>query len=136
MKELSMVCLLGLCLLSACATVQEQVRYDADRLNFLPNKPIEHTFYLLGDAGLSPENSASSGLQTFQKYIANRDTSKDVVLFLGDNIYPAGMPEVGAKARKSAEYNLDSQIKSLTKFNGKSILFQAITIGIRMVYTD
>ena len=132
MKISLIACVIFVCFLGACATVKEQIRNEEDRLNELPNKPIARTFYLLGDAGLSPNHSASSGLLAFQKHIENKDTKNDLVLFLGDNIYPAGMPEEGAKTRAAAEYNLDSQIESVQNFAGRAIFIP----GNHDWYTD
>ena len=108
-------------LFSACATYNEQY---ADKINIQveqPNKEIDKTFYLVGDAGLSPQNGLSDGLLAFQNYIVNKNTNSDYTIFLGDNIYPAGLPSENNEKRADAENGLNAQIKAVKNFKGKVV---------------
>src|SRR5690606_28690283 len=60
-------------------------------------------------------------LTAFHNYISNKDTKDDYVLFLGDNIYPSGLPQIGHKYRGAAENMLNAQIKSVENFEGETI---------------
>ena len=106
---------------NACATYEAQYVNDEVKQNQFPNKEIDKTFYLVGDAGLSPQNGLSDGLKAFQDYISDKKTKGDYTIFLGDNIYPAGLPDKDEKGRESAENGLNAQIKSVKEFKGKTI---------------
>jgi len=106
---------------NACATFEAQYKDEADKTNQLPNKEVEKTFYLIGDAGKSPQGGMSTALTIFNKYTADKDTKKDYTIFLGDNIYPEGMPAEGEKGRAEAENGLNGQFMSLSNFKGKTL---------------
>lgn len=112
---------LTLLIVSSCATYKSQYKYEEDKQNVFPNKEVDKSFYLIGDAGLSPKNGLSEGLRAFKKYISQKDTKNDYALFLGDNIYPEGLPEENSKYRKEAENNLDAQIESVKDFKGEVV---------------
>lgn len=119
-KNLSIL-LLAAFMLNACASYQAQYLDKEDQQNVFPNKEVDKVFYLVGDAGLSPMNGLSQGLTAFKKYIADKDTKGDYTLFLGDNIYPAGLPQIEHKYRGSAENMLNAQVKSVENFEGQTI---------------
>ena len=108
-------------LFNSCATHKAQYKEESEKENIFPDKEIDKTFYLLGDAGLSPLDGMSDGLKAFKTYISDRSTKEDYVLFLGDNIYPAGLPEKDDKKRITAENNLNAQLNSIKEFEGKTI---------------
>ncbi len=72
---------------------------------------IKHVVYLIGDAG-RPIIEASPSFDLLTKLI-NEDKNESTVIFLGDNIYPGGMPEKEDKGRKEAEEIIDFQLKIL-----------------------
>src|SRR5688500_13977103 len=74
-----------------------------------------HTFYLLGDAG-QPYVSGDSALQQLLQKQFNSLTPSTTI-FLGDNIYPVGMPDKDDVGRKRAESILQDQIKLLADLN-------------------
>ena len=113
--------ILSFFIISSCATYKAQYLNEEDKLNTLPNKPIDKTFYLIGDAGKSPQGGMSTALTVFNKHIAGKNTKNDYAIFLGDNIYPDGLPAKGMKGRASAENALNGQIKSLKGFNGEVV---------------
>ncbi|WP_299396582.1 metallophosphoesterase [uncultured Gelidibacter sp.] len=119
-KNLSIL-LLSAFLLNACASYQAQFIDKEDQKNIFPEKEVDKVFYLVGDAGLSPMNGLSQGLTAFKKYISDKDTKGDYTLFLGDNIYPAGLPKIEHKYRGSAENMLNAQVKSVENFEGQTI---------------
>ncbi|ULC60119.1 metallophosphoesterase [Flaviramulus sp. BrNp1-15] len=117
----SIFTLIILTILSACATYKPQYAKEEDKQNTFPNKEIDKTFYLVGDAGLSPTNDMSKALTAFHKHIEGKKTKGDYTLFLGDNIYPAGLPNKSHKNRASAENALNAQVKSVDNFKGETV---------------
>lgn len=104
--------------INACATYKTQINEEAS--SEFPNKEISHSFYLIGDAGNSPIGSESAGLQAFKAEI-KKASKQSTVLFLGDNIYPRGLPEEGGKGREFAEYQLKIQTDAVKDFKGEAI---------------
>ncbi|MGV4413394.1 metallophosphoesterase [Chryseobacterium sp. T1] len=81
---------------------------------------IAHTFYLVGDAGNADQDHAKLILNQFKKQLDNA-TENSTILFLGDNIYPSGLPNINHPDRKLAEAKLDDQIALVNNFKGKTI---------------
>ncbi|WP_299125777.1 metallophosphoesterase [uncultured Winogradskyella sp.] len=118
-KITQIVIICALCV--ACASKKTQYKNDDNEIHSLPSKEIDRVFYLIGDAGKSPKNDLSTALQIFKKHISKNHSDKDYAIFLGDNIYPSGLPKKGAEKRGDAENHLNAQIKSVSNFKGKSI---------------
>ncbi|MTE26404.1 metallophosphoesterase [Winogradskyella ouciana] len=118
-KIITLIALSFLC--NACATYEAKYRDEALKQNKSPEKEIEKRFYLIGDAGKSPMNGMSDALAAFDKHIKGKNTTQDHVLFLGDNIYPSGLPKEGQKGYENAINALEGQLMSLENFNGNVI---------------
>jgi hypothetical protein len=70
---------------------------------------IIHSLFLLGDAGVpAPDDPVLALLRDEVARAAARST----VVFLGDNIYPAGLPVEGAPDRADAEARLRAQLEA------------------------
>lgn len=110
-----------LLLLNACTTYEAQYTNKNDKQNVIPNKEIDKIFYLIGDAGRSPIGGMSPALTALNKYIEDKKTKGDYTLFLGDNVYPAGLPKKNHKNSVSAENALNAQTNSVKNFKGKTI---------------
>ncbi len=121
MKHKLSLILLITALLTNCASHKLQYKEDTPVIEQIPSKDIDHTFYLIGDAGKSPKNELSTALKIFKKHISKNSSKKDYALFLGDNIYPSGLPEKDHGDRTNAENQLNAQIKSVEGFKGKTI---------------
>lgn len=119
-KKLSLI-LLVLLFFNACASYKPQYLEEDDRQNIFPDKEVDQVFYLVGDAGLSPIHGMSDGLTAFQHYISDKETEGDYTLFLGDNIYPAGLPPATHSYRAAAENMINAQVKAVESFKGQSI---------------
>ncbi len=107
-------------LLFGCAT--QKSKYAVPRIaqiDAVADAPI-HTFYLIGDAGDSPDGKLNPALAIFKERLAKADQNS-TALFLGDNIYPAGLPSKKHEDYKAAKNNLDAQLKTLADFKGKTI---------------
>lgn len=69
----------------------------------------QHTLFLIGDCG-EPLIKESPLGKVFSNQVANAGEHATVI-FLGDNIYPAGMPPVGAPGRDRAERIIQAQVR-------------------------
>lgn len=103
-----------------CATYE--AKYAEPYSGNLPsdkNRELEHTFYLIGDAGLSPEGDLNPTLKRFKSVLDKAD-KKSTVLFLGDNIYPAGFvdKDVDPEGHERSKHYLDAQLATLESFKG------------------
>lgn len=120
-KITPLVLLVLISLINGCASYKAQYSDEEDKQNVFPEKEVDKVFYLVGDAGLSPMNGMSQALTAFKKYLSDKETKGNYTLFLGDNIYPAGLPKVQDKYRPMAENMLDAQVKAIEGFEGQSI---------------
>ena len=78
---------------------------------------IESTIFLIGDAGNpSPDEPVLLAL----KRQITESQGERVVVFLGDNVYPRGMPVEGAPDRSEAERRLMGQIEVATETRTKT----------------
>lgn len=105
--------------LNACAAYEPQYRDLENTAEFPTDKEIEKTFYLVGDAGLSPLAGMSEGLTVFNEYMKTQKVPGNYTIFLGDNIYPDGMPPKEAVGRSIAEYYIDAQLKTIENYEGE-----------------
>ena len=93
--------------LNACATYKPQYKDETINKTFPKVKEITHTFYLIGDAGNSPLGTQSEALKDFETEL-EKATKQSTAIFLGDNIYPAGMPEKSKDERAFAVHQLNT----------------------------
>lgn len=112
-----------LTLIYSCSSTAPKYRKGEPTANFgyPADKEVEKTFYLLGDGGYSPEGGTSKALIAFKEFLKNKKTDDDYAVFLGDNVYPVGMPPKGDPGREQAEYRLDAQLDALENYEGKVI---------------
>ena len=103
-------------LFTACATYRPKYK-NGKGVETSTDKEVVHTFYLIGDAGLSPMNDMNKALKIFKKKLDEADKNSTAI-FLGDNIYPAGLPDPkdSTQAYLKAKNDLDAQIKTLENF--------------------
>ena len=108
--------------LSACGSYYPKYLNEEDKnIHVNPyESEVEKRFYLIGDAGLGA--SENETLKAFESFVDGKDTKEDYVIYLGDNIYPSGLPKKDEKGRASAEEQLDAQVNVSRFFDGK-ILF-------------
>ncbi|BAO56428.1 metallophosphoesterase [Nonlabens marinus] len=123
MNKNNILLLIGFVILSGCASYNAQYKEGEEvDIPYPPNSDIEKSFYLIGDVGYSPIGGKSDGLLSLESYLKTaRETSGDYLVFLGDNIYPTGMPAEGSEFRPIAENHLDAQIDVAEQFEGKTI---------------
>src|SRR5680860_1805638 len=77
-----------------CSTYNPKYREGEPTQNFGYPKDlkIEKSFYLLGDGGYSPPGGTSEGLIALKDYMDSVKAKDNYTIFLGDNVYPVGMP--------------------------------------------
>lgn len=115
--------LLVVMVLQSCATHHSQFgskNFPVIKEDFDNKKNISHIFYLVGDAGNADESKAQKTLALLENRLEKADTSSTLI-FLGDNIYPKGMPKKNSPDRKLAEEKLNNQLILTKKFKGKTI---------------
>jgi predicted phosphodiesterase len=117
-NQLTIIFILSL-LCNACATYKPQYKNDNITDTF-PDKEIEHSFYLIGDAGNSPSDKSSSALKAFTLEL-NKASGNSTAIFLGDNIYENGLPKKKDEGRAFAEHQLNVQTATVKDFKGNTI---------------
>jgi hypothetical protein len=124
MKKLNYYLIIAVLLLQSCAT--HSVKYGSDTKKNpetveADTAKIAHTFYLIGDAGNAHQPNAIKTLGLLEDQLVKSDKNA-TLLFLGDNIYPNGMPpESKTIERKTAETILLNQLKLSKNFKGKTV---------------
>ena len=104
-KHVRRAALLGLMALPACA--------HPPRLRTVDDPPdIETTLFLIGDAGEPDPRQVGAPLEslTVQAAAAPR---RSIIIFLGDNVYPEGMPEAGRAELADARRRLQAQVHAV-----------------------
>ena len=110
-------------LLQSCATKHSQFgssRPAEIKDNFDNPKTISHTFYLIGDAGNAEDPKSKKLLDVLEDRLEKADSSSTLI-FLGDNVYPDGIPKSNDPNRNAAEEKLKAQLAITKKFKGKTI---------------
>jgi hypothetical protein len=79
---------------------------------------IETSLLLIGDAGAPVANDPVLAALTRE---IGRDAAATTVVFLGDNIYPRGLPDGAAESRRDAERRIDAQIAAAVR--ARNVLF-------------
>jgi hypothetical protein len=86
-----------------------------------PLDSIEVSLFLIGDAG----SSAYDGEPVLQDMAKQSDSLRPVkqfVVFLGDNVYPRGVPPEGHPARDDAERKIAAQVLAIRKGGAQGVL--------------
>ncbi|MXN89896.1 metallophosphoesterase [Flavobacterium sp. Sd200] len=106
--------------ISSCATnrVQYGKQATATRTDALQTDSLLHRFYLVGDAGYATQPRSQQLLGIIKQKLATEDKNTSL-LYLGDNIYPLGMPPKEHEDREAAEASLNSQLALADGFKGK-----------------
>ena len=76
--------------------------------------------FLIGDAG-EPKLPNDKNLEFFDQKLASGGP-EDVLIFLGDNLYPKGLPDEEDPRRLEMEQKLNPQLDLIKKFKGKSYI--------------
>ncbi|HZB11689.1 MAG TPA: hypothetical protein VE467_01610, partial [Chryseolinea sp.] len=85
-----------LCFLLAVTTASGQSATDS----------VTHSLYFIGDAG--EPFIVNSSIGDVIRYDISKSDVPSTVLYLGDNVYPQGMPDPDNKKRDMAEKTLET----------------------------
>lgn len=106
-----------------CSSVETYVGEESRgwELQELPqSQEVVYRIYLIGDAG-SPSPTRTEPSLKLLKDKLDRESPQSAVVFLGDNLYPAGMPDSVDAARPEAERRMLQQLRAVEDFSGKII---------------
>ncbi len=106
-------------LVSNCATYTPQYKNKKRAIPSINSKEVAHAFYLLGDGGNSPIGTETTTLKRLRTALKSAK-KESTLLFLGDNIYPAGMPKKEHPQRAFAEHQLNIQTALAENFKGNT----------------
>ena len=108
--------------LHGCATYQTKYADSYPGTTGQFQKEVEHTFYLIGDAGKSPMGELNPTLKKFKKELEGAQPNSTAI-FLGDNIYPAGFVDKDddPEAYRQSKHYLDAQLATLEDFKGRPL---------------
>ncbi|MBO6533927.1 MAG: metallophosphoesterase, partial [Muricauda sp.] len=108
--------------LHGCATYQTKYADSYSGTTGQFQKEVEHTFYLIGDAGKSPMGELNPTLKKFKKELESTQPNSTAI-FLGDNIYPAGFVDKDddPEAYRQSKHYLDAQLATLEDFKGRPL---------------
>ncbi len=114
-------------LITGCATYEakyadENFKPENFDNSMLSRKQIHKTFYLIGDAGGDKDGGSTYALDALKKVVDTSKTENQYAIFLGDNIYDAGLPPKDALDRGEAERRLNIQLDAVKDFKGQ-VLF-------------
>jgi Calcineurin-like phosphoesterase len=85
----------------------------------IPLTELATSVFLIGDAG-APDPDGEPVLQALRRDLASAPDQR-IVVFLGDNIYPRGLPPPGAPGRVEAERRLRTQIRVVTDTRSRGV---------------
>ena len=100
-QKLFAVCILALTALSACFPRMRLERADPEN--------VETTLFLIGDAGEPDPREIGAPLDSLTAQAAVAP-ARSIVVFLGDNVYPEGIPEVGRAELADSRRRLEAQV--------------------------
>jgi len=120
MKRVVPYVILLMIVVQSCATYEPQYDNNYKEEVSSENGKKVHTFFLIGDAGNRVFKDSLNNSNALKNTLNNSDKNS-TLLYLGDNIYPSGMPNNKDINRNDAESKLQEQIEIATSFKGKTI---------------
>ena len=81
----------------------------------------DYQIFLIGDAGNAEEIQAQQTLNFLKNKIDSAD-SNSLLVFLGDNIYPLGMPKEDDKEYPLAKQKMENQLSITKNYKGKTLV--------------
>lgn len=107
-------------LFSACGTTRDLLQIIASEGEQPADTTRAYTVYLIGDAGEPSSNPTEPSLRLLKRKLDEAGPNSAVV-FLGDNIYPSGMPPPNAATRSDAERRINEQLAAVEDFEGQVV---------------
>ncbi|MDO5614939.1 MAG: metallophosphoesterase [Cruoricaptor ignavus] len=112
--------LISLLWLQSCASYKLQKGKDLNE-SVDYSSPISHQMFLIGDAGNADEPQALQTLAFLKNKLDSADKNS-MLIFLGDNIYPLGMPKKSSKDYPLAKIKLENQLAITKNYKGKTLV--------------
>jgi hypothetical protein len=110
------------CMLSSCASFSSKInKSEKSWQKFSPGDPtdIGYSVFLVGDAGAAQNEKLNPALDALKEELKN-SSPNSICLFLGDNIYPSGLPHPDDPGYAEAQSALLAQLYAVSDFKGKS----------------
>ncbi len=85
-----------------------------------PDSTLAFSLYLVGDAGAPQPGEMEPALKLLKTHLDSAGANSGVV-FLGDNIYPSGLPPTSSPFREEAERRILVQLKTVEDFKGRVV---------------
>lgn len=82
------------------------------RIEEVPPAQIETTLFLIGDAGEPNPRQSEAALDSLTVQ-ASAAPGRSIIVFLGDNVYPNGIPEEGRAEWADARRRLEAQVNAV-----------------------
>jgi UDP-2,3-diacylglucosamine pyrophosphatase LpxH len=110
-----------LCL--ACSSAKKGFYHDSavqwQSSKIAQDRNLVHTLYLVGDAGeLDDLRDERNYLLEALKVELDRETEESTLVYLGDNIYPLGLPDKENSDRPLMEAKINTQLEAASNFAG------------------
>jgi len=109
--------LLSCILFSSCASYKAKYKFKDYEKFPAEKKDLLHSIYLVGDGGGVEMNESTGLIRYLKKELSGRSDAS--ILFLGDNLYPVGVPPKGSKNYDLSIYRLQVQLDMLRNFPGR-----------------
>ncbi|MEO1023745.1 MAG: metallophosphoesterase, partial [Bacteroidota bacterium] len=117
-------CLLFIGIFSLYSCSSSQLYVDEDRIPDEiqpPEQESVYTVFLIGDSG-APQLETKDPVLTLFEHFLEQANKNSAALFLGDNLYPAGLPDSSDPDRSYYEDRLKAQLNTVQNFKGKVIM--------------
>src|SRR5690606_1531480 len=85
----------------------------------MSKKDLIFEILLIGDSGNIRRNMPDEAMELMKKHLSDKPES--CVVFLGDNVYPQGLPAENHSLRKDAEAVLNKHQEALADYKGKVV---------------
>ncbi|ARS35126.1 metallophosphoesterase [Pontibacter actiniarum] len=85
-----------------------------------PAADLQQSVALLGDVGAIATDGSDPVMHLVQEW-QQEVAAKGTMIFLGDNLYPIGLPDVGHRHRPMAEARLNTLIQSIKQYPGSGV---------------
>ncbi|RMZ60338.1 metallophosphoesterase [Chryseobacterium nematophagum] len=112
--------ILSAVLLYSCATYNVKKGKNLYEVNDIKSEN-KFKIFLVGDAGNADEIQAQHTLKFLKNKLDSAD-SNSMLIFLGDNIYPLGMPKDTDEEYPLAKKKLENQLIITQNFKGKTLI--------------
>ena len=101
MSKIKLVLSLALAfIVLSCATYSTKIAEDSTYTQPPSTAKKTHSIFLLGDAGFASQDPDKYSIDGFKDILEAEGQAEDIAIFLGDNIYPKGLPP-----KKDKTYN-------------------------------